>query len=83
MRECDLGIIYNKAQLYNILTLPVAAGQWLEDGMPVTCNGPVSAVGRRAKRHTVRVIVQRNVCQKPAHPGGTRLFGRFRTCLMM
>ena len=56
VHKCDLGAIANKAQLYNIQVLPVAAGQILEAGMVVTCNGPVRAAGRGAKWYTVGVI---------------------------
>ena len=56
MHECDRGIISNKAQLCNTLTLPVADGQLLEAGMLVTRNGPVKAAGRGARGSTVGVI---------------------------
>ena len=56
VRECDRGIISNKSELYNTQALPVAAGQRLERGMLVTCNGPVRAAGRGAKWYTVGAI---------------------------
>ena len=56
VRKCDLGVISNKKQVYHMQVLPVAAGQILEAGMVVTCNGPVRAAGRGAKWYTVGVI---------------------------
>ena len=56
MHECDLGVISNKMELCNTQALPVAAGQRLERGMLVTCNGPVRAAGHGAKWYTVGVI---------------------------
>ncbi len=73
MHECDLGAISNKAQLYNTLTLPVAAGQRLERGMLVTRSGPVMAADRGARQHTVGVI--EIDCDSTADPKVVSVFG--------
>lgn len=53
--ESSLGIISNKGELEPQL-MSVAAGQRLEGGMLVTCNGPVTMAGAGAKGYTVGVI---------------------------
>ncbi|CAI9830785.1 hypothetical protein IBTHAUMO2_1090015 [Nitrosopumilaceae archaeon] len=73
MHECDLGVIANKAQLYNTMSLPVEAGQLLEAGMLVTRSGPVMAAGRGARGHTVGVIEAG--CDSTAGPKVVTVFG--------
>ena len=80
MHVCDLGVISNKAQLYNTQVLPVAPGQLLEAGMLVTRGEAVMAAGRGARGHTVGVIEAG--CDSTAGPKVVSVFGsRAVTCV--
>ena len=80
MHVCDLGVISNKAQLYNTQVLPVAPGQLLEAGMLVTRGEAVMAAGRGARGHTVGVIEAG--CDSTAGPKVVSVFGsRAATCV--